>query len=144
MSTGLCNKLHDTAPTKTVFNLCYIKIYAGAPAASADALAPAPICTVSNNSVPGTGLTWGPTATAGVLAKTVGEVWSGIVAAGGGTAAWFRIVAAGDTGGAVPAEPRLQGTIGVGGGADMVVGSVGLIANATFTINYATLSFVPS
>jgi|SRR5580765_4808621 len=144
MSTALCNKLHDTNPTKTIFNLGFLKLYTGTPPASADAAATGTLAvTVSNNST-GTGLTWGPTASGGTLTKTSGEVWSGTVAAGGPlTITYFRVVAVGDTGANNTTEPRVQGTVGIGG-TDMVVGNPVLSSGATFTINFATLSFVPS
>lgn len=142
MSTGLCNKLHDTNPTKTIFNLGFLKIYGGTPPASADAAATGTLlCTVSNNST-GTGLTFDPAATGGVLPKKSGEVWSGVNGTAG-TATHFRLVAAGDTGALSTTEARVQGTIGIGG-TDMVVGNPVLASGATFTINFATLSFVPS
>lgn len=142
MSTGLCNKLHDTNPTKTLFNLGFLKIYAGTAPASADAAVTGTLlCTVSNNST-GTGLTFDPSASGGTLPKKTGETWSGINGAAG-TATHFRLVAAGDTGVLSTTEARVQGTIGIGG-TDMVVGNPALSNGATFTVNFATLSFVPS
>lgn len=142
MSTGLCNKLHDTNPTKTLFNLGFLKIYAGSAPATADAAVTGTLlCTVSNNST-GTGLTFDTTAVGGVIPKAPAETWSGTNGASG-TATHFRLVAVGDDGTLSTTQARVQGTIGVGG-TDMVVGSAALTNGATFTINYATLSFVPS
>lgn len=144
MSTALCNKLHDTNPTKTIFNLGFIKIYAGTPPATADAAANTGsnvLCTVSNNST-GTGITFAASASGGTIAKNGSETWSG-VNGNTGTATHFRLVAAGDTGASSTTEARIQGTIGTGG-TDMVVGNASLVSGATFTINSATLSFVPS
>lgn len=142
MSTGLCNKLHDTNPTKTIFNLGFMKIYAGSAPATADAAVTGTLlCTVSNNST-GTGLTFEASASGGTLPKKSSETWSGTNGASG-TATHFRLVAAGDTGALSTTEARVQGTIGTGG-TDMVVGNPALTSGATFTINYATLSFVPS
>jgi hypothetical protein len=142
MSTGLCNKLLDTNPGKTIFNLSFLKVYSGAAPATADAaLTGTLLCTVSNNST-GTGLTFDSAASAGVLAKNPGETWSGVNAASG-TATHFRHVAAGDDGTLSTTQARVQGTVGTGG-TDMVVGNPALTSGATFTINFATLSFVPS
>jgi hypothetical protein len=142
MSTGLCNKLHDTNPTKTLFNLGFLKIYAGAAPATADAAVTGTlICTVSNNST-GTGLTMEAAAVGGVLAKAAAEVWSGINGASG-TITHYRWVAAGDDGTLSTVQPRVQGTIGLGG-TDMVVGNVALVNAATFVIQYFTQTFVPS
>ncbi len=145
MSTGLCNKLLDTGPFKDIFEDGFINIYAGALPATADAAeTDDPICVISVNST-GTGITWGPTAggvTPGVIPKASGEVWTGLILADD-TATHFRIVAPGDTGALSTTEPRVQGTIGVGG-ADMNVGTTVLVDGATFTLSYATQAFVPS
>lgn len=142
MSTGLCNKLLDTNPLKTIFNLGFIKIYDGTPPASADAAATGTLlCTVSNNST-GTGITFETAASGGVIAKKSSETWSGVNAASG-TASYYRLVAAGDTGALSTTEARVQGTIGTGG-TDMVLGSTALTSGATFTLNYFTQALVPS
>lgn len=142
MSTGLCNKLHDTNPTKTIFNLGFIKAYSGSAPATADAAVTGTlICTVSNNST-GTGLTFAASASGGTIAKNGAETWSGVNGASG-TVTHFRLVAAGDDGTLSTTQARIQGTIGTGG-TDMVVGNAALVNGATFTINFATLSFVPS
>jgi hypothetical protein len=146
MSTALCNKLHDSNPSRLIFNLGFLKLYSGAAPANADAAAGTLVLTVSNNAT-GTGLTFDPAAAGGTLPKKTGEVWSGVAPGSGGpfTLTHFRLVAAGDTGVADVAftQPRLQGTVGTGG-TDMVVGNPVVGNGATFTINFATLSFVPS
>lgn len=144
MSTGLCDDLLDANPLKTIFNLGFIKVYSGTPPATADAAIGGGntlLCTVSNNST-GTGLTFEASASGGVLAKNSGETWSGVNAASG-TATFYRLVSASDTGASSTTEQRVQGTIGTGG-ADMNVGSTSLTSSATFTVNYFTQSFVPS
>ena len=90
----------------------------------------------------GTGITWEAAASSGTLPKKVGETWSGVNGASA-TITHFRVVAAGDTGALSTTEARVQGTVGIGG-TDMVIGNPALTNGATFTINYATLSFVPS
>lgn len=142
MSTGLCNKLLDTGSLKSIFNLGFLKIYAGSAPATADAATTGTLlCTVSNNST-GTGLTFDASAASGTLPKNSGETWSGTNGATG-TATHYRLVAVGDTGALSTTEARIQGTIGTGG-TDMVVGSVALVNGATFTVNYFTQSLVPS
>ncbi len=142
MSTGLCNKLLDTNPLKTIFNLGFLKIYGGSVPATADAAASATLlCTVSVSSG-GTGVTFETTASGGVILKKSSETWSGVNAASG-TATHYRLVAAGDTGASSTTEARIQGTVGTGG-ADMNLGSTSLTSAATFTINYFSQAFVPS
>lgn len=143
MSTGTCNKLLDTNPLKTIFNLGFIKIYAGTVPATADASIGSAtlLCTVSNAST-ATGLTFDTSATGGVIAKNTGEVWSGVNVADG-VATFYRLVAAGDDGTTSTTQARVQGTVGTGG-TDMVVGNTALVNGATFTVNYFTQAFVPS
>lgn len=143
MSTGLCTKLLDTDPLGTLFNLGFIKIYAGTVPATADAdIGSATLlCTVSNNST-GTGITFEAAASAGVLAKKSTETWSGVNAATG-TATFYRLVPATNTTTASTTEARIQGTVGTGG-ADMNLGTTALVSAATFTLNYFTQAFVPS
>lgn len=143
MSTGLCSQLLDTNPLKTLFNLGFIKIYAGTVPATADAdIGSATLlCTVSNNST-GTGITFASAASAGVIAKNASETWSGTNVVTG-TATFYRLVPATNTTTLSTTEARVQGTIGTGG-TDMVVGSTSLTNGATFTINYFTQAFVPS
>lgn len=144
MSTALCNQLLDTGSLRDIFALGFIKIYGGTVPATADASIGAAtlLCTISVASG-GTGITFDAAgAVAGVLPKEPTEVWSGVnVATGTGT--FYRLVAPGDTGASSTTQPRVQGTIGVGG-ADMNVGSTTLTSAATFTLNYFTQAFVPS
>ncbi len=138
-STGLRNQLLDTNPLKTILNLGFIKIYAGTVPASADAALGSAtlLCTVSNNST-GTGLTFATSASGGVIAKNSSEVWSGVNAASG-TAAFYRHVTPSDDGTLSTTQPRLQGLIGTAG-ADMNLSSVSLVASATQTIDFYTVS----
>lgn len=145
MSTGLCNKLLDTDCFVELFAGGFINLYAGAPPATADAAeTDSPICIISVNSTP-TGITWGPTAggtTPGVLPKASGENWSGLILADD-TVTHFRIVGDSDDGTLSTTQPRVQGTVGVGG-SDMNVGTTALVNGATFTLSYATQAIVPS
>lgn len=143
MSTGLCNQLLDTAPLRDIFELGFIKVYAGTVPATADASIGSAtlLCTVSVNST-GTGLSFDAAASGGVIAKDPGDVWSGTNAATG-AATFYRVVAVGDTGALSTTQPRIQGTCGTGG-ADMNMGTTTLTSAATFTLNYFTQALVPS
>jgi hypothetical protein len=143
MSTGLCQQMLDTAPFKTIFDGGFIDIYGGTPPATADAAVSGAtlLCRVSNAST-ATGLTFEAAATGGVLAKTAAEVWTGVNVAGG-DASFYRLVTPADTGASSPTEPRIQGTVGVGG-ADMNLGTVTLVNGATFTVNFFTQALIPS
>lgn len=137
VSTGLRNKLLDTGSLKATMNLGFIKIYAGTVPADADAAIGSAtlLCTISNNST-GTGLTMAAAAAAGVLTKTLAEVWSGTNAATG-TAAFYRHVAPADDGTLSTTQARIQGEIATAG-SDLNLTSTTLTATATQTIdNYS-------
>lgn len=138
ISTGLANKLLDTGSLKTIFTAGFLKIYTGAAPADADsAVTGTLLCTISISST-GTGINFDTTAAAGVLAKAPGETWSGVNAATG-TAAYFRHVAAGDTGASSTTQARIQGSVGVTG-ADLNLTSVSLAAAATQAIDFYTVA----
>src|SRR5580765_4924411 len=134
MSTGLCSKLMDTSPFRTIFNLGFIKIYSGAIPATADAAITGTLITTITNNSTATGLTWEAAAVAGVLAKKSTETWSGVNGATA-TATYYRLIAVGDTGGLSTTEARIQGTIGTGAG-DMNFGTTALVSGDTLPINY--------
>lgn len=130
-STGLRDKMLDTNPLKTIFNLGFIKIYSGAPPADADAAVTGTLlCTISNNDT-GTGLTLG-TAASGVISKNGAETWSGTVTSG--TAGYFRHVAAGDTGVLSTTEARIQGVVALAGG-EINLASITLVNPAVQAID---------
>lgn len=115
-STALRNKLLDTNPFKTVFNLGFLKIYDGPVPASADAGLDAAnhlLVTISNNGT-GTGLTFAASAANGAITKNGSETWSGVSIAAG-TATFYRLVTPTDTGATSTTEARLQGTVGTSG-----------------------------
>ena len=137
-STGLRNKLLDTNPLRTVMNLGFIKIYSGAVPTDADAAVTGTLLVTISNASGGTGLTFAASAAAGVIAKTSGETWSGVNAAGG-VASYYRHVASGDTGAVSTTEARVQGLIGVSG-SDMNLTNTTLTNGATQTVDYYTLN----
>ena len=138
-STGLRNKLLDTNPLKTLFNLGFIKIYSGTvPATADDSIGAATLLVTISNNATGTGLTFASAAASGVLGKNGSEVWKGTCGASG-TASFYRLVAAGDTAGSSTTEARLQGVVGTGD-ADLNLSSVSLTNGATQTIDVYTVT----
>lgn len=136
-STGLRNQLMDTGPLRTLLNLGFIKLYSGAPPASADAAVTGTLlCTITNAGT-ATGLTMEAAAVDGVLAKAAGEVWSGVNAAGG-VAGYYRHVAPGDTGALSTTLARVQGSIAISG-ADMNLTNTTLSSGAAQTVDFYTL-----
>jgi hypothetical protein len=137
ISTGLRDKVLDTGSVKSVLNLGFINIYSGVAPATADAAATGTLlCAVSNNST-ATGLTFG-TASAGALPKNPAEVWSGLNVVGG-TASYYRHVAAGDTGGISTTEARIQGVCGLAG-ADLNLTNLLLTGGAQQLVDYYAVS----
>jgi len=117
-STGLRNKLLDTNPFKTIFNLSFLKVYDGPVPASADAALDAAnhlLVTISNAGT-ATGLTFAASASGGAITKTIAETWSGVAIASG-TASFYRLVLTGDTGALSTTDARVQGLINTSGAA---------------------------
>lgn len=139
VSTGLRNKMLDTGSFRTTMNLGFIKIYNGTVPATADAALSGNtlLCVISNNSS-GTGLTMDTNAAAGVLAKAVAEVWSGVNVATG-TATFFRHVAVGDDGTLSITQDRTQGSVATFG-AELNLTSTTLTNGATQTIDFYVAS----
>jgi hypothetical protein len=139
-STGLRNGILGSACVKDQLDGGFVDIYAGAVPATADDSVGAAVklCRISVNST-GTGINFDTGASAGVIVKDPGEVWSGVNLASG-TASFYRHVAAADDATLSTTAPRIQGNIGVSG-ADMNLSSTTLTASATQTIdNYAFAS----
>lgn len=134
-STGLRNKILDTSSLKTALSLGFIKIYAGAVPATADASLGAAtlLCTLSVGGA-GTGLTMDTAASGGVLLKNAAETWQGTNVATG-TATFYRHVAPADTGASSATEPRIQGEIAIAG-SDMNLSSVSLTNLAVQSLDY--------
>jgi hypothetical protein len=99
LSTGFADAVNTVGPVKTVMNDSVIHIYSGLQPATADAVETGDLLMIVTldslafvPGAPGNGLSM-DVSTAGVLAKTVAETWSGdgLAAAGTGTVAgWFR------------------------------------------------------
>lgn len=139
VSTGLRNAMLTDNPFRTVMNGGFMKIYAGTPPASADdTLGTATLlCTLSNNGG-ATGLTFEAAAVNGVIGKAAAEVWKGVNSAGG-TATFYRLVLAGDTGAASTTDKRVQGSVAVAGG-DINLSSVGLVQGADQKLDFYNLT----
>jgi len=138
-STGLRNKLLHTNPLKTIFNLGFLDVYAGAVPADADqSIGGATLLNRYTNNNTATGLTFASTASGGAITKNLAETWSH-AAAGTGSATFYRLVAAGDTGVLSTTEARVQGTVGLAG-ADLNLASLSFTATTVYTIDTYTLS----
>ena len=133
-STGLRIKMLDTGSVKTIFAAGFLKLYTGAAPASPDDAATGTLLSTISINAGGTGTNFDTAAVAGVLSKAPAEIWSGVNAATG-TAAYYRHVAAGDTGASSITQARLQGSVGVLG-ADLNLSSVSLVSAATLTVDY--------
>lgn len=69
------------------------------------------------------------------VVTALGDEWM-LNVAQPGNPAWFRLVAAGDTGGYVPSAPRIDGDVSlVGAGGDMTIGEVPLVAGTSVPID---------
>ena len=153
-STGLKNQLWNSVrgAVSTTASLEHgvIYIYSGSQPATADAAATGPllmIATVSSGAfVHGTatnGLDF-DAAAAGVMAKAVAEVWSGVglAAAGTGTTAgWFRHCGnPADNQGISTTLPRIDGRISTSG-AEMSLSNLTIVQGAATTIDTYSLSW---
>jgi len=137
-STGLRNKILDTSSLKASLAGCVLKIFSGAPPATADAAQTGTLLTTISDNSTGATLTFG-TASAGTLPKNASQVWSGVNAATG-TAGYFRIVLlTGEDGTSSTTQVRLQGLVGVAG-SDVNMSSVNLTAAATQTMDAANIT----
>lgn len=139
LSTGLRNKLLDTAPLKTIFNLGFLELYSGTVPADADqSISGATLLVRFSNNNTTTGLTFASTASGGAITKNLAETWSK-AAAGTGTATFFRLVAAGDTGTLSTTEARIQGSVGLAG-ADLNLASMSFTATTVYSCDSFTVS----
>ncbi len=131
-STGTSVHLMVTGSAKEAFDLGFIKVYSGAAPASADAAATGTLLWTISVSGDGTGLTFDATTVDRAMVKPTAATWGGATTAG--TAGYWRLVAAGDTGVLSTTEKRLQGTCGSTAGADLYM------SNTTLTTDAALLA----
>ncbi len=140
LSTGLRDGMLDTSPFKTLLDASRVKIYSGAPPATADAAEGTLLVSIGSAHAD-THCHFLAAAVSGVLSKDA-NVWSG-VAAGTGTATYFRLVVNTDTGVLSTTEIRMQGTVGTTG-ADINMSSVSIVSGATQTIDTFDLTMPAS
>ncbi|KJU83825.1 hypothetical protein MBAV_003985 [Candidatus Magnetobacterium bavaricum] len=123
---------HAAASVQEIFRKGFIKIYTGSqPTTSNDAPTGTLLCTIYSDGS-AAGLTFGDSS-AGVLAKTVGETWSGTAVATG-TAGWFRLVAPSDGGSSSQTDERLDGSVATSG-AQLNMSSTSISSGAVQTIS---------
>lgn len=123
VSTGLRAGMMNASGAKELLDGGKIIVLSGTAPASADAAQTGTALWTISVDGDGTGLTW--TASGGEISKPGAATWQGATTAG--TATYFRVVGASDTGASSTSEPRIQGTVGTAATNDMVV------SNATFT-----------
>ncbi|MDF1819915.1 MAG: hypothetical protein P1U54_14875 [Immundisolibacteraceae bacterium] len=133
-STGLKSSVLLTGSLRAALTNAKVHIYSGAPPASPDDAATGTLLNEYTDADSGLfDLTFEAALDSGSLVKTAAQVWSGTAAATG-TAGYFRMIVTGDTGGAVPTEVRIQGTVG-GAGADMFLASTSFTSSTLYYID---------
>lgn len=139
LSTGLVNKLMSAASFRAIFALGFIDVYSGVQPTSADDVPNGTkLCTLYSNGT-SVGLTFEAAAVAGALHKLASETWSGTVLADG-TAGWFRLREATDTGlAASTTAARYDGAVATNG-AQMNLGSLSLLTGAPFLVAAAAFT----
>lgn len=138
-STGFRNHVLATGSVKSALDGKVIKVYAGTePASADDAIGSATLLVTISVNGTGTGVTMNNSASGGQLSKNPSEVWKGVIATSG-TAAFFRMETAADTGSASTSAIRLQGNIALDG-ADLNFATLELVATNERAINYFTVS----
>ena len=138
-STGLRNYMLASGSFKAALAGTVLRIYGGAAPASADESIGSAVllCTISVDG-DGTGVTLDATASGGVIVKNPSEVWAGDVTTSG-TATFFRMEFAADTGAFSTSAVRMQGTVGLVG-ADLNFSSINLATGDARRINYFAAS----
>jgi hypothetical protein len=115
-----------------IFKDCFIDVYSGVqPTSADDAPSGTLLCTFYSDGA-ALGLEFDD-AVAGVISKKSTETWSGTAVATG-TAGWFRMRQAGDSGASSTTEPRLDGACGTSG-AQLNMSSLSIVAAAVQTIS---------
>ena len=138
LSTGLRNHIATVGSAMAALQNGFIDIYAGVEPATADADATGAtkLVRISLDST-GTGLAL-EAKTVGAFGKPDAATWSGINAASG-DAAWFRHVAAADTGALSTTAPRVQGNIALTNAA-LNLTVIGLVQGVTQPLTSYTVT----
>lgn len=143
VSRGLRNQMLVGGSFKSIMEVndnCKLQIYSGTmPTNARDAVPAGATLLVEITEDDATGLLFDVAASDGVLAKDPNQIWQGTVAAGG-EAAWYRLVADGDTGNASDTEPRMQGEVGLSG-KELNLSDVQLTSGAVQKIDYFVVNF---
>ena len=138
-STGLRNYMLASGSFKAALAGTVLRIYGGAAPASADeSIGSAVLLFTISVDGDGTGVTLDATASGGVIVKNPSEVWTGDVTTSG-TATFFRMEFAADTGAFSTSAVRMQGTVGLVG-ADLNFSSVSLTLGDARRVNYFAAS----
>lgn len=139
LSTGLRNSILVTGSAKARMDGKVLKIFAGAAPATADAELGAAVllCTITNDAT-ATALTFDPTPVNAVMFKAPTEIWRGVNSAAG-NATFYRLEDAADVGDASTTAERVQGTVSAGGGGDLNLSSVALVAGASQGIDFYSI-----
>ena len=138
-STGLRNHMLGAGSLKSALDGGRINIYSGVAPATADAAIGGAtlLCSITLNST-ATGIDMDTAASAGVLSKAPGQVWSGVNVSSG-IATWYRHVGPHDDGTSSISAPRLQGEVALSG-SDLNISNTSLTAGATQTIDFYSVA----
>lgn len=122
---------------KEIFKDCFIDVYTGTqPTLANDAPTGTRLVTFYSDGSTA-GLEWDDSV-AGVISKATAETWTGTAAATG-TAGWFRIRQASDSGASSTTEPRVDGVCTISGG-QLNMSSLSIVSGAVQTISTFTIT----
>lgn len=110
-STGLADYLLVTGSLKGALDSGFIMVYTGSEPATADDAVTGTMIWKIGVGGSSTGLTWDATPVSRALVKPSAATWSGTTSSG--TAGYFRVVGASDTGVSSTTQPRIQGGVGM-------------------------------
>jgi hypothetical protein len=137
-STGLRNTRLSTKSFLSIFVDCFIDVYTGLqPTSPNDAPTGTLLCRYYSDAA-SLGLEFSA-AVSGVLGKKSAETWSGLGIVTG-TAGWFRMKEATDTGASSVTECRLDGPCGTSGTNILLMSSLAVVLGALQTISVATIT----
>lgn len=144
-STGLINYISITGSRKAGLDGGFIKLYAGAVPADADAALGSAtlLATLTLDGDDSTGLTFDTTAVNGTISKPAAATWQDPSPAASGTASFFRWVTSGDDGTSSTTQRRAQGNVATVG-ADMNISSTSISTGTPFELNSFTIRQTPS
>lgn len=144
LSTAYANE--QLTNFKTAYANGVLAIYSGSqPATADDAETGTLLCLITRDAQPHTagspanGLNFGAPAS-GVVGKSGGEVWSGIILASG-IAGWFRFYANDHVTGASSTARRFDGTISPSSSAELQMANTSLVEGDTLVLNDFSVSY---